>query len=273
MEKNRLLISFSGGRTSAYMTKLLLDHVDRNLTEVVVVFANTGKESKETYDFIRQCDKKFGFGTIWVESVINPLRGKGTRAKVVDYHTADRTGRVFENMIRKYGIPNIAFKHCTRELKIKPIRSYAIHQLGWKNFYTAIGIRTDEAARMSSSREKMKIIYPLISMYPSDRYDVNKFWMNQSFDLQLKSYEGNCDFCLEKSDRKLITLCKETPDHTNWWKEIEDKYSDFIPEGRTCNKVPVRFYRRNRSIRDFIELSEHEFIPARDESKDLMQMG
>ena len=268
MEK--LLISFSGGRTSGYMTKLLLDNLDRNAWEVIVVFANTGKEREETYHFIHECDQKFGFGTVWVEAVINPLRGEGTRAKVVDYHTADRTGRVFENMIQKYGIPNTAFKHCTRELKINPIRSYAIHHLGWENFYTAIGIRTDEASRMSEKREEKKFLYPLVSMFPSNRFDVNRFWLNQPFDLRLRSYEGNCDLCMKKSDRKLTTICHETPGQTNWWEEIEDRYGDFIPEGRTCNKIPVRFYRRNRSIRDFIELSEHDFIPARDESKDLI---
>lgn len=268
MEK--LLISFSGGRSSAYMTKLLLDSLDRNKYEIAVVFANTGKEREETFDFIRKCDEEFGFNTQWVEALINPERGAGTRAKLVDYHTADRTGKVFEEMIKKYGIPNIAFKHCTRELKIKPIHSYVKYHLGWKDYYTAIGIRNDETNRVNSDWGKNKIIYPLITMYPSTRYDVNKYWINQTFDLQLKSFEGNCDICYKKSERKICTICHETPERTVWWEDMENKYEEYIPPGRTCNKTPVRFFRKNRSIRDFIELSKHPFDPARDESKDII---
>src|SRR5581483_1825939 len=32
--------------------------------------------------------------------------------------------------------------------------------------------------------------------------DVMNFWASQPFDLQLQSYEGNCDFCFLKSKRR-----------------------------------------------------------------------
>lgn len=266
-QMKKLVISFSGGRTSAYMTKMLLDSLDRSIYEIVVVFANTGKEREETLEFVHQCDIHMGFNTVWIEAVINPVRGEGTRARVVNYHTADRSGKVFEEMIKKYGIPNTSFLHCTRELKTNAITSYVRDQLGWSDYYTAIGIRSDEADRINPKHKKLRYIYPMITMFPTDKYGVNKFWINQSFDLRLKSYEGNCDLCYKKSDRKLLTLCREIPDHTKWWDEMGDKYSDFIPDGRTCNKTPVRFYRKNRSIKDLVELSKLDFVLARDESK------
>ena len=57
--------SFSGGRTSAYMTYWMLNEwKDRDKYEMIVVFANTGKEREETLDFVEKCDKAFGFNVV-----------------------------------------------------------------------------------------------------------------------------------------------------------------------------------------------------------------
>ena len=50
------LISFSGGRTSAYMLKKIIEAYDGTLPDDMhVVFANTGKEMPQTLDFVRDC--------------------------------------------------------------------------------------------------------------------------------------------------------------------------------------------------------------------------
>ena len=49
------MISFSGGRTSAYMTERLLRELPPD--QVIVCFANTGKEEPETLEFVRRCDE------------------------------------------------------------------------------------------------------------------------------------------------------------------------------------------------------------------------
>ena len=46
-----LVISFSGGRTSGYMTKKLLE-TKKKWKEVLVLFANTGQEHEKTLEFI-----------------------------------------------------------------------------------------------------------------------------------------------------------------------------------------------------------------------------
>lgn len=251
------------------MTKLILDHFDREEWEIVVVFANTGKEREETFHFIRECDKHWGFNTVWVEAVINPAYRKGTRHKVVTYETASRKGEPFIDMIRKYGIPNCVFKHCTRELKINPIRSYAKNELGWKNFYTAIGIRVDEIERIKNYKPDNLLLYPLAhsSTMKATKIDVNRFWFMQPFRLQLESWEDNCDCCLEKGDNCLMTICKRLPHLTEWWIEVEDEFGDYIPPSRNQNTpVPIRFFRGNKSIRDFIEAAKKPFPEAVDKN-------
>lgn len=263
--KKKLLISFSGGRTSAYMTKLLLDNY-QNEYEMIIVFANTGKEREETFDFILECEKQFGFKTIWIEAVTNPIHGKGVTAKVVTYETASRNGEPFEASIAKHGIPSVKAPHCTRELKRYAIRNYA-KSIGWKDYWTAIGYRVDEIDRVPPDHVKQKILMPLISyQHGITKNDVNKFWSQQNFDLKLKTYEGNCDLCYKKSFRKLMTLIKENPTMSDWWLEMENKYDQFVPATKRNLKPPIHFFRLNKSTKDIIDMAKNKFDPAKDES-------
>ena len=266
MDKMKLLVSFSGGRTSAFMAKWILNNLDDEY-EIIVVFANTGKERNETLDFVQKCNDYFKFNCIWVEAITNPEHGKGVRAKVVDYETASRNGQPFEDMIKKHGMPSVKSPHCTRELKKYAIHSYA-KSIGWKKYYTAIGIRVDEIDRMSSSMVKERFIYPLCSQIPTTKNNINKFWRDQPFDLELKTYEGNCDLCFKKSFRKLMTIVKETPKLIDWWSEMELKYNLFIPEGKKNGNLipPINCFRMNKSIFDIVDMAKNTFEPAINEN-------
>jgi hypothetical protein len=267
-KKNKLLISYSGGRTSGFMTKWLLENKQDEF-EMIVVFANTGKEREETLEFVKQSDEAFNFNCVWVEAVTNPERGKGVTAKVVTFETASRNGAPFESMIQKHGIPSVASPHCTRELKSYAIKAYA-RSIGWKGYYTAIGVRADEIDRVSPKHEQKKFIYPLVSMVPTTKNGINFFWSKQAFDLRLKTYEGNCDLCFKKAHRKLMTIVIETPETVIWWAEMERKYNELIPEGKKHNiKLipPINFYRKNTSIKEIVKMSKENFEPAQDESQ------
>lgn len=272
MKKN-LCLSFSGGRTSAFMTQWCLKNLQEDYN-MVVVFANTGQEHEKTLEFVDKCDKYFRFNAVWVEAIVNPEHGKGIRARIVDFKTASRIGEPFEAVISKYGIPNQAFPHCSRDLKLTPIQSYLKEQLGWTDYYTAIGIRADEHKRLNWEKAKEnKLIYPLANMNRTTRYNINEFWSKMPFDLEIKSYQGNCTWCWKKSLRKLMTIALENPEAFNFPKQMEKKYGEFIPANKSRNqqniKTPINFFRGNQSVEDLFEEAKFPFKKAIDESKDL----
>lgn len=256
--KKRLLVSFSGGRTSAYMTKLLLDKYSED-KEITVVFANTGVEREETLDFVHACDINFGFNTIWIEAKVNKGYRKGTTYKVVTYETASRNGEPYEAVIAKYGIPSIAAGgHCSRELKVVPIHKV----MGkCKDYETAIGIRIDEPKRLNP---KPNVIYPLAYEFPTTKQMVHKWWTQQSFDLRLKDYEGNCTLCFKKSKRKLLTIIYEHPEFVAWWNRMEIEYGDVKNSRSSEKEYPTVFYRDNTSVQELFEDSLEDFEHATD---------
>lgn len=234
-----LLISFSGGKTSALMSAISADYcADR---EKLFVFANTGRERDETLDFVNECDMRWGLHVVWVEAVIQPY-GTGTTHKIVNYDTASREGEPFEAMLDKFGIPNMAFPHCSRELKLRPIHSL-VKSMGWTDYDTAIGIRIDERHRVGKTPD---FVYPLID-YGLDKRAVNEWWQTQPFTLRLEEYEGNCKLCFKKSDKKLVKAINERPQDLEWVKAMEKKHSG-ATHGKRSEKIePTYFFRGNRS--------------------------
>lgn len=248
-----LFVSFSGGETSGYMACLCNLAWRGKWDKVVTVFANTGEENEETLEFVHQCDRRFGFNTVWVEGEIQPGR-KGTTHRIVNISTASRKGEPFEAMIQKYGIPNDDWPHCTRELKLRPMQSY-IASLGWEpgSYETAIGIRADEAHRRSKSAKANGIIYPLMDMQAITKPEVNEFWLSQPFRLNLMGYEGNCKWCWKKSLRKHLTIMEDHPRRFDFPERMEGLYGTVGAEYRKDTPAvnPVRvFFRGHTSTKD-----------------------
>lgn len=207
-EKPKLAISFSGGRTSAVMTKLCVEKFSET-HDIAITFANTGCEHENTLKFVDQCDKNFGWNVVWVEAVTNPIKGQGTRHKIVTYETASRDGKPFEDYIKKEGLTGPSNPGCTNRLKELPINSYLKRDLGWSGYWTAIGIRADEMDRVSQKRIEKKFVYPLADAGWT-KEDVKKECASWPFDLDLKGeHYGNCTWCWKKSLRKLMTLAKD----------------------------------------------------------------
>ena len=248
----KLVVSFSGGETSAFMAQWLWQNKKLDY-DMKFIFANTGAENEETLSFIDRCSKFFGFPVVWLESEPIHIERKGTQHRVVDFKTASRDGEPFERVVKKYGIPNQAFPHCTRELKLAPIRSY-MKATEWQDAETAIGIRVDEFDRMSASAKENRLVYPLISWLPTTKPQINTFWRDQPFRLELKGYQGNCVTCWKKSDAKLYKIAQENPRAFNLFDGLEKRYGEAGSEKRKAKMAgrKMTFFRRGRSALDIL---------------------
>jgi hypothetical protein len=209
-------VSFSGGRSSAMMAKIMLENYDRK--ELIFMFANTGRELPQTLDFVNECDIRWGLNMIWVEYCPE------NKFKVVRYETAAREGEPFEALItkRKY-LPNRVARFCTSDLKVNPMRRY-LKSIGIKTYHSAIGIRYDEQNRYrrlkQAKQDVFTYLFPLVE-FKTTQDDVIKFWENQSFDLGINSVHSNCDFCMMKGLPKKVAQAKIMPERVQWWIDME----------------------------------------------------
>jgi hypothetical protein len=258
MKKETLFVSFSGGRTSAYMCWWLIENMSHKYN-FIFVFANTGVEHEETLRFVDRCDKWMNLNLVWLESVVHEEFGKASSHIVVDFETACRTGRIFEDMIKVYGIPNKSYPHCNRELKLHPIYTYK-ESLGFSRYHkTAVGIRADEIDRMSEVAMNRGVIYPLISMNATTKEEVRHWWKEQPFDLEIPEHYGNCVTCWKKSDRKLMTIARHEPQRFEFFRSMEELYP--TAGGGEGDRV---FFRGPKSTGDIFAKAKMGFVEFKD---------
>lgn len=264
--KEKLCISFSGGLTSGFMTEhLLKDYFDKY--DFLITFANTGRENEETLEFVNKCDtrwqKLYGVSIVWLEAVTHKKHGKGQTHKVVSFETASRSGEPFEQFIAKEGIPSMAHPRCSERLKTFAMESYR-KSVGFKGSKTAIGIRIDESKRRGSTNtvKQYNLVYPLLDWFPSDKIDVNNFWEEMPFTLELEEHEGNCQVCWKKSDKKLWLIAIENPERFDFEKSVEEKYchvkeNDEKEDLLGTYKMERRYFRGHKKAQDIINESRN----------------
>ena len=86
------LISFSGGRTSGYLLRHMLDaHGGRLPPDLMVCFANTGKEMPQTLDFVRDCGVQWNVPIVWLEYAHDGEKQR--KFRVVGHDTRQPQGR------------------------------------------------------------------------------------------------------------------------------------------------------------------------------------
>lgn len=238
--KENIIVTVSGGETSGYKAYLLKEYLS-HLYNFVFVYANTGLEHEKTLTFVDNIDKKFDLNIVWLEAVVHHGLDKGSTHKIVTFETASRKGEPFKEAIKKYGLPNKHFFHCTRELKNNPITSYCNELEGFKKARRTLGIRFDEQKRI---KNRLDAWYPLNSVWAVTKKDVKEFWTKQSFSLDLEEHYGNCVGCYKKSEKKLKLIADENPHYFDFFVDMENQYS--YVKSKSENE-PRIIYRNNRT--------------------------
>lgn len=224
-------LSFSTGRSSAYMLKRTMDAnpVDVLARYLMVCFANTGKEDEASLRFWRDCSK------FWRIPIVGLEYQPGPTYKVVDFAGANRTGKPFEAVIAQRGgiLPNRVSRFCSSELKTRTIHRY-LRDLGWTEWDSFVGIRADEPLRVAKFRAnpspetKAEEVHLPLAAAGVSAAAVGEFWRTQPFDLELpnnngKTMHGNCDLCYLKPAAQVVSLIAEKPERAIWWAAQEKK--------------------------------------------------
>jgi 3'-phosphoadenosine 5'-phosphosulfate sulfotransferase (PAPS reductase)/FAD synthetase len=239
--------------------RIVQAHGGRLPDDVMVVFANTGKERPETLRFVHECQTRWSVDVQWVE-------WKRTKPgyESVGFNSASRNGEPFEALIRsKQRLPNSHERWCTEHLKVKPMFARAADVLGLEpgDFQEVIGLRYDEGMRIFRGMDRAAVTgnrtaYPL-SRARIVKADVMRFWLGnntdirnlvhplpQGFDLGLEPWEGNCTLCFMKGKGIRKRLIRENPEEAAWWSEQEireegwfdsrDRVAELVEQVRTA---------------------------------------
>lgn len=235
------LISFSGGRTSAYMLwRILQAHGGTLPDDVHVCFANTGKEREETLRFVHECGARWNVPITWLEWRAGADHDTEDRFEIVGLNSASRDGEPLKALFRrKRYLPNAVTRFCTAETKIETMKQFMLSR-GYEHWINVVGLRADERHRLLkqvlrnlTGKERWRSACPLAVGGVIKRH-VLGFWLGrnqwgtdrryplpQGFDLGLDEHEGNCDGCMLKGYLVLAHIERRRPGTLNWWIEAE----------------------------------------------------
>lgn len=227
------VVNVSGGRTSAYMLRRVLDACGGRLpADVFAVFCNTGDEREETLRFVSEMERRW-CAFVWLERDGD----SPGRVREVSFETASRRAEPFEELVteRKF-LPHHGARFCTQELKIEPVRAW-MKSRGFDRWTSLVGLRADEAKRVADHRERQREEEDFDSSYPLHRAGVTKahvadHWRASDFDLGLNWWESNCRNCFLKSRAILERTERDRPGTLAWGAKMESRIGATFVKGR-----------------------------------------
>ena len=255
MKTNKLLLSLSGGKSSAMMTIHCLKSPIYANYDKVVVFANTGLEHEKTIEFLQKIEDFTKVKIHLLEGVYPSEYGVGVRHKEVNFGDLKMDGSPMRNAILKknlgagYGLPNTATPYCSPMTKERVINSFAKQYFGTTKYLTAIGFRTEDMPKRVVPIQVKKIfdkkIYPLLSDFSPivGIKERDEFWSKMPFNLEINSRYGNCQLCYKKSDLTLFETLKNNPSLVDWYDKMEKE------TGGT-------FFRGKRTVLEMLEQAQ-----------------
>ena len=239
-------VSFSGGRTSAYLVHEMEKRRKELGWKVEYVFMDTGAEHPKTYEFIKKVVNHFKINLTCLRIKVNPNLGKGNTYEVVGVDSLGHDLVAFGQFVKKYGTPSIITPWCTSRMKADVADLYRNKKYGKGNYITWLGIRADERRRVG----KNPYIRYLAQISEFSKNDVISWWSKMPFDLEIEEHLGNCVFCIKKGAGKLALAARDAP----------EQYEEFLkmlknPENRDSprNGSDLVMYRGNKTLENIIE--------------------
>lgn len=253
MKKN-LMVTVSGGRSSAIMARHIQTNEKYANYEKVFVFCNTGMERPETIQFLKNIEKYWNLPLIKIEGVYSKDLGTGVSYKIIEWDNLNMNAKPFSKMIEHKnkgifnGLPNQNAPYCSENLKTLPAKKLCDNIFGVNNYKIAIGFRKEDMPKRISwaeIKEEKRKIFPLLTDFntPISQLDLNKLWKKEKFKLELHGKYGNCELCWKKSDNNLIENIIFGTRFIDWYKNEEIKY----------NSVS---FKNHKSIDDLVKLSK-----------------
>lgn len=249
------VVSFSGGRTSAYLV-YLMEQRRKAGEDVRYIFMDTGAEHPLTYRFVREVVKFWDIPLVVLQVDINPVLGEGNGYTVwepKDIQTRMPAMKPFMDMVKKYGTPYIGGAFCTDRMKLQPFKKYCEDHFGKGNYTTWLGIRADEPRRLA----KKDGIRFLAELSDFEKQDVLDWWEKQPFNLQIPEHLGNCIFCIKKSTHKLGLATKDEPGITRLFEDCVT--GSHVRDGHRSTPKEV-MYRGHLSLDGIAKLyADHDY--------------
>lgn len=187
MEQIRCLSMGAGVQTTAILIKFWERYKNGH-----IIFADTGDEHKETYDYIEKYLKPF-------------CKEKGLRWETVKNEKWDS---LLDNCEKKKIKPSPTYRWCTHDFKVIPIRKFikkTYKPTKKEPVIQDIGISMDESHRIHSAKNEVQYLkteYPLIDarLTRGDCYEIIK---DYGWPLPAKS---GCDWCFFQKKHKIREL-------------------------------------------------------------------
>lgn len=257
--KQNIMVTVSGGRSSAMMARHIQTSEKYKDFNKAYVFCNTGMERKETIDFLKNIENEWNLPLIKIEGVYSLEMGVGAKYKIVDWDNLNMTAQPFKEMIAHKnkgvfdGLPNPDAPYCSENLKTIPAKKLFDDLFGVNNYIKAIGYRKEDMPKritFAESKIDKDRIFPLLTDFemPISQLDLNKWWNNQPFKLEIHGKFGNCEICWKKSENNLIDNIRKGTRFIDWTLEMETKYNSVM-------------FRGHKSITDLVKMAEQPFTP------------
>ena len=225
-KKTRHILGISGGKDSAALAVHLRDRVP----DMEYVFCDTGKELKETYEFI---DKLEAYLNAHVIRLPKELPGYS------ESYDFDHFVELFNGYL-----PSPSNRWCTKNLKLGPFE----HYIGNDTVKNYVGIRADEArVGYISTKPNVETIFPFIED-GIDKDGVLRILEDAGIGLpnyySWRSRSG-CYFCFYQSKKEWLGLRDRHP-------ELYEKAKDYEKEGYT--------WREDLSLTEMAKLDKDALI-------------